>query len=63
MFSQMAQAKLSIWNNKYTEVYDFTPSASGKPNFEVIVEEDVDKQEQIVDLFNFEKVVKKFENR
>jgi protein XRP2 len=28
-FDQMRQAQLSIWNNKYTEVFDFTPSGRG----------------------------------
>jgi hypothetical protein len=38
-FEQMALAKLSIWNNKYTEVFDFTPSKSGTSNFEVKISE------------------------
>ena len=29
-FDQMRQAQLSIWNNKYTEVFDFTPSGRGQ---------------------------------
>lgn len=32
MFYQMRVAKLSFWNNKYTEVYDFTPSETKTPN-------------------------------
>ena len=56
-------AKLSIWNNKYSDVYDFTPSQSGKPNFELKISEIEEEQEPIVDLYNFEKIVNKFEAR
>ena len=36
LFGQMLKANLSIWNNKYTEVFDFTPKSTGQ-NYELIV--------------------------
>ena len=36
-FSQMKAANLSFWNNKYTEVYDFTPSNTSKSNYNLEV--------------------------
>ncbi len=28
----MKAAKLSYWNNKWTDIFDFTPNKGGKPN-------------------------------
>ena len=38
LFSHLKAAKLSLWTNKWTDVYDFTPgfsAESGKPNYKV----------------------------
>lgn len=31
----MVKAKLSIWNNKWTEIFDFTPKGNNE-NYEVV---------------------------
>ena len=40
MFDQMKDAKLSYWNNKWTNVFDFTPNRgdSSKLNYKLQVE-------------------------
>lgn len=63
LFGQMLKANLSIWNNKYTEVFDFTPKSTGGLNYELIVSSKRSKQEQFVDLYNFEKVVNNYEKK
>ena len=30
MVEQMKAAKLSMWNNKWTDIFDFTPAKGGK---------------------------------
>ena len=54
----MKLANLSIWNNKYTEVYDFTPSQTGS-NYNLEVFSKPYKQELFVDLYSFEKIIEK----
>jgi hypothetical protein len=34
--SQFVAAKLSPWDNRWSEVYDFTPNASGTKNFSLL---------------------------
>ena len=63
MFDQMKSAKLSLWNNRYTEVFDFTPAANGKSNYSVQIKQDPDSAVEWVDLHSFEKIINKFENK
>lgn len=59
MFYQMKEAKLSFWNNKYTEVYDFTPSETKTPNHILEIDPKPYKQQIFVDLYSFTKMVDK----
>ena len=63
MFQQMKEANLSLWNNKYSEVFDFSPAANGKPNYSVKIKQDPDTAVEWVDLHSFEKIINKFENK
>ena len=59
MFYQMRVAKLSFWNNKYTEVYDFTPSETKVCNHCLEVDPRSYKQDAFVDMYSFDKMVEK----
>ena len=59
----MKKAKLSLWNNRYSEVFDFTPSETGKPNYTVKTQQDPENDYEFVDLHSFEKIIKKFESK
>lgn len=59
MFYQMKIANLSFWNNKYTEVYDFTPSTNKVCNHNLEIDPKPYKQEVFVDLYSFNKMVEK----
>lgn len=55
----MRMANLNLWNNKYTEVYDFTPSNTKKCNYALEIDCRPYKQETFVDLYSFNKIVEK----
>ena len=38
----MKKAKASVWNNKWDEIFDFTPNRTGKKNFRVSYEQNRD---------------------
>ena len=38
MLMQMREAKISFWNNKWTDIFDFTPQ-EGRQNFKIVTEE------------------------
>lgn len=59
LFYQMKEAQLSFWNNKYTEVFDFTPSNTKVCNYNLEVSSKPYKQEVFVDLYSFNKIVEK----
>ena len=62
MLMQMSKAKLSPWNNRWTEIFDFTPNKYGSgPNHQVLI--DAKNPEILVDLHSFQKVVKKYETK
>ena len=44
----MKAAELSLWNNKYTDIFDFTPG--GKPNYSVKVKQDPNEEVEWVPL-------------
>ena len=44
----MKEAKISIWNNRYTEIYDFTPN-SNVSNFKVCTKNNENIDDTIID--------------
>jgi len=53
----MREAKISLWNNRYTEVFDFTPDKKTNiPNFEIFTR-NPEVEDRFIDLESLEKIV------
>ena len=52
----MREAKISLWNNRYTEVFDFTPDKSNKVNYEIYTR-NPEVEDRFIDLESMQKIV------